>query len=94
MGQYAGVDYKLTLCLFYVDYNTVTMPESTLTVCQSRLYLKSGTLDSDSGLRADLIVDPYGPGKEGLDPELGGEGGQQLTQVLLGTLLAVQQKNF
>jgi hypothetical protein len=70
------------------------MPESTLTLCQSRLYHQSGTLDSDSGLRADLVVDPYSTGKEGLDPELGGEGGQQLTQVLLGTLLAVQQKNF
>ncbi len=69
------------------------MPESTLTVYQSRLYLQSGTLDSDSGLRADLIVDPYCPGKEWLDPELGGEGGQQLTQVLLGPLLAVHKNN-
>ncbi len=82
----------------WVDSNTFTMgnpmTESTLTQCQSRLYPQSGTLDLDSGLRADLIVDPYGPGEEGLDPELGGEGGQQLTQILLGPLLAVKQEEF
>jgi hypothetical protein len=70
------------------------MPVSALTLCKGRLYPQSGTLDLDSGLQADLVVDPYGPGKEGLDPELGGEGGQQLTQVLLGTLLAVKQEEF
>ncbi len=41
MGPYAGVDYNLTL--LYVDSSTCTMvkpmPESTLTLCQSRLYL-------------------------------------------------------
>ncbi len=43
MGPYAGVDYNLTLCQLKVDYNTFTignpMPESTLTIYQSRLYL-------------------------------------------------------
>jgi hypothetical protein len=43
MGPYAGVDYNLTLCpLYRVDSNTFTMgnpmPESTLSLCQSRLY--------------------------------------------------------
>ncbi len=41
---YAGVDYNLTYCNVHyrVDSNTFTMgnslPESTLTLCQSRLY--------------------------------------------------------
>jgi hypothetical protein len=44
MGPYAGVDYNLTLCPIHsrVGANTFTMgnpmPESTLTLCQSRLY--------------------------------------------------------
>ncbi len=45
MGPYAGVDYNLTLCLIVhsrVDSNTFTMgipmPESTLTLSQSRSY--------------------------------------------------------
>ncbi len=41
MGPYAGVDYNLTVHS-RVDSNTFTrqpMPESTLTQCQSRLYL-------------------------------------------------------
>ncbi len=41
-GTFAGVDYNLTLCRLRVETNTWTMgnhmPESTLTLCQSRLY--------------------------------------------------------
>jgi hypothetical protein len=43
-GNYAGADYNLTLFYSIVDFNTFTMglgnplPESTLTLCQSRLY--------------------------------------------------------
>jgi hypothetical protein len=40
MGPYAGDDYNLTLCLLQrrLQYNGNPMPESTLTLCQSRLY--------------------------------------------------------
>jgi hypothetical protein len=42
MGPYAGVDYTSTYVDARVDSNTFTMgnliPESTLTLCQSRLY--------------------------------------------------------
>jgi hypothetical protein len=49
MGPYAGVDYTLPYIHYRVDSNTFTMgnsmPESTFTVCQSRLYSipQSGT---------------------------------------------------
>jgi hypothetical protein len=51
MGPYAGVDPRYVHSR--VDANTFTMgnpmPESTLTLCQSRLYPHSGILDLASG---------------------------------------------
>jgi hypothetical protein len=40
MGPYAGVDSNLTLCRLQRSSTTMgnPMPESTLTLCQSRLY--------------------------------------------------------
>jgi hypothetical protein len=57
MGPYAGVDCNLSYVHSRVDFNTFTMgnpmPESTLTLCQSRLHSQSGALDLASGLIAD-----------------------------------------
>ncbi len=50
MGPYAGVDYNLTLCplqsrlqhIYHTFIMDNPMPESTLTLCQSRLYPQQG----------------------------------------------------
>jgi hypothetical protein len=59
MGTYAGVDYKLTLFPFKrVDSNTFALgnsvPESILTLCQSRLY--SPVRDFGFGLRRQQVL--------------------------------------
>jgi hypothetical protein len=51
MGPYAGVDYNLTLCPLRSQLHGTHLPlgnpglESTLTLCQSRLYPPVRTLD-------------------------------------------------
>jgi hypothetical protein len=64
MGPYVGVDYNLTLCPLQSRLPTLLpmgnlLPESTLTLCRSRLYAgvefipQSGTLDLASVLNSE-----------------------------------------